>query len=778
MYHAVAWYVVVQALGLLALPLAFRVFRWLPDRGYSLTKPIGLLLVSYGAWILGVSRLAPYGFPTLLALSLALAAVAAVLGWASRRELRAFVVEQKAALLVTEAVFAALFALWVFVVSHTPAINHTEKPMDFAFMNAVLRAGAFPPEDPWLAGHAVSYYYFGHLMMASLAKLAFVPSSYAYNLAVALVPALVSAAAYGLAYNLLRASGARTRTALAFGLAAPVLVGLVGNLEGALEFVRAQGWGGAGFWSWVSIDGLNAPSGGSAGVYPTQTWWWWRATRVINTIVGERSLDYTITEFPFFSFLLGDLHPHVLSLPFLLLNLSLGLNLLLSPGRLGLTWVRDHPWQVLFLALSLGALGFIKTLDLPVYAALLGLFVLAKAFPQRWGSLWRTLADTLLVVVPVGVAAVALYLPFYRSFSSQVSGILPVRDVATRPFHLLLVWGLLGFLALSFLLRQAVVSWKGRPGLGTTLWVTGVALAPFLLWALIEFFLRLWEGELAAGLLSIGNRFLRVLPLAAVAWAGVCSALAWVRRSNGAAMAFPLLLVALAAYLIMGVELFYLQDLFGNRMNTVFKLYYQAWLLLAVAGAYGLWYWWSRPAPRRLLARAGEGAWALALAVLLAASLYYPPGAIMDKADHFSDRATLDGLAFVQRQDDGEYRAIQWLRDRAPGGRIVEAVGDDYSEYGRISASTGLPTILGWEFHEFQWRGSRELFRDRRDEVAEIYRTPDLSRANELLDKYNVRYIYVGRRERASYGTAGLTKFEALPSPFHSGDVVIYERLP
>jgi uncharacterized membrane protein len=248
------------------------------------------------------------------------------------------------------------------------------------------------------------------------------------------------------------------------------------------------------------------------------------------------------------------------------------------------------------------------------------------------------------------------------------------------------------------------------------------------------------------------------------------------RRSDGAAPAFLLLLTALAAYLIMGVELFYLQDLFGNRMNTVFKLYYQAWLLLAVAGAYGLWHWWSRPPPARLLPRVSEGVWALALAVLLAASLYYPPGAIMDKAGGFKDRATLDGLAYVQRRDDGEYRAIQWLRDQAPEGRIVEAVGDDYSEYGRISASTGLPTILGWEFHEFQWRGTRELFAGRRDEVAEIYRTPDLARASELLDKYDVRYIFVGPRERASYRSAGLAKFEALPSPFRSGDVVIYER--
>ena len=124
----------------------------------------------------------------------------------------------------------------------------------------------------------------------------------------------------------------------------------------------------------------------------------------------------------------------------------------------------------------------------------------------------------------------------------------------------------------------------------------------------------------------------------------------------------------------------------------------------------------------------------------------------------------------------GEYVAIRWLRDDAPWGRIVEAVGDDYSDYGRISAGTGLPTVLGWKGHERQWRGSSRLFDGREEDVAQIYQTDDPVEALGLLQKYGVRYVYVGARERSSYGEAGMEKFDGfLRTAFTAQGVIIYE---
>ncbi|MEK7806904.1 MAG: DUF2298 domain-containing protein, partial [Chloroflexota bacterium] len=329
MIDALGWLVAVEILGLLALPLSFLLFRRLPDRGFTLAKPLGLVLFSYVLWLAGLTHLVPNSRVTI---ALILAIGAAVAGLALRSAapaFKSFLKDEWRTLLAAEAVFLLFFLLWLGITSESPAINHTEKPMDFGFMNAVIQNRFFPPEDPWLAGHSISYYYFGHFMMAFLAKLTAIPSSIGYNLAVSLVPALVGIGSFGLLYNLVRLSGGGRRTAIGFGLAGPALVMLIGNLEGALEFVHAQGWGSAGFWDWVGIKGLEGGRAAGSGAFPDQPWWWWRATRVIDTLAAGQSLDYTITEFPVFSFILGDLHPHMMSLPFLVLGLSLGLNLFL-----------------------------------------------------------------------------------------------------------------------------------------------------------------------------------------------------------------------------------------------------------------------------------------------------------------------------------------------------------------------------------------------------------------------------------------------------------------
>ena len=149
----------------------------------------------------------------------------------------------------------------------------------------------------------------------------------------------------------------------------------------------------------------------------------------------------------------------------------------------------------------------------------------------------------------------------------------------------------------------------------------------------------------------------------------------------------------------------------------------------------------------------------------------------MTASYRFSDK-TLNGLVFLNSTDPAEYAAVVWLRDTAAKGRIVEAVGDDYSSYGRISSSTGLPTILGWPGHEQQWRGNADLYEGRAEEVASIYQSNDQEEVIRVLDKYGVRYVYMGRRERASYGGSGLTDFASfMRTAFESPGVVIYEKL-
>ena len=800
MLDTLSWYIAVQILGFLAFPAGFLLSKRLPDRGFTVAKPAAMVFFSYVLWMLGLSHIAPNTQFTIVAI-LVVAAIPSILLYRKNLdEIKEFFRQNWPMLMAAEVLFLGFFLMWLGIISEVPAINHTEKPMDFGFMNAVLQSRFFPPEDPWLSGSSISYYYFGHFMMAFLAQMTGVASSVGYNLGVALVPGLVAIGAFGLVYNLVRLSGGSLRAGMVFGAVGPVLILLAGNLEGVVEFVHLQSWGGSGFWEWVGIKGLDGTNTGS-GMFPDNQWWWFRASRVIDTLSGGQSLDYTITEFPFFSFILGDLHPHVMSLPFVILALSVTLNFFLATGQLGLGWLRENAVEAAAIALFIGALAFINLWDMPVLAAMLAAAAMVKAYGDCNGSLTRAALGAVIVVLPVIVLAVVFFLPFYSDFEAQTSGILPLRDVNTRPILLFLVMGPLILLAVSFLLRQlpGLVRPSDNDSSGAVT-VMVVVATPFLVWTGLAFFATWIDDGVGAAFGEVGSRMILVIPgLLLVGIAGF-SAMQRSRLKLEPTTVFPLLVAGLAFYLLIGAEIFYVVDQFGGgfrRMNTVFKIYYQAWLLLGVVGSYGLYYLWSARSPvswpinlGRILA-VGRYLWIATVSVLFLASMYFPLGAALDRTGvlrdgHSITDNTLDGLAFLKRSSPGEYAAIQWLRDDAPWGRMVEAVGDDYTDFARISSSTGLPTVLGWKGHELQWR-SASSFTGREEDVNSIYSSADFRLVRSLLDAYDVRYVYLGSRERRTYGGDHLADFEQssgaigsagfFKTAFEQDGVIVYEMV-
>lgn len=797
-----AWFLLVSLLGVLGAPLSFLLFSRLPDRGYAFSKPLALLLAAYIHWILGLTGSVLNVPQTVAGIVLA---GAAIFGWLYYRrwpEMEAFLRVQWRYIIFTESLFLLVFVGWLFVVSEVPGINHTEKPMDFAFLTSILQSATFPPEDPWLSGHSISYYYFGHFIMALPMKLAGITSNVGYNLALATLPALVAVGAAGITYNLVRQAGAGFRSGVLTGLLAAILITIMGNLEGLLELIQVRGWGGEAFWHWVGIKGLNGAAG--AGFFPETNWWWWRATRVIDTLQDGASLDYTITEFPFFSFLLGDLHSHVLALPFALLTLGLALNVYRTDSPIGFRWLLRHRWETAALSLCFGALAFINSWDFPVYSAIFAAAIMVRAWadqcaiestgagegnaPQSIGeglaALRRAFASSAMFILPILGLAVLLFLPFYLDLTSQVSGVLPYLGPPTRPIHFALAMGLPFLLGITFLWLQAYRGLLPLPFEAPTIvLVAAVAAAPLILWLLLaSAWVAITEG--AGGLLAmIGVRSATTLP--ALALAGLAGYLALHRSATGgsAATIFPLVLLAAACYLLAGAELYHLADFFGNRMNTVFKVYYQAWLLLGIVGALGVYFWFAQFKYLLPAARLGMLVWASVLAFLMVLSLYYPAGATLDRIalsreGHSFQDNTLDGISYIMHQSEAEYAAITWLRDEAGPGNIVEAVGDDYTEYGRISAATGRPAVLGWKGHEHQWRGNTRIFAGREEDIARIYQDSDPDVVRQLLDRYDVRYVYLGHRERAKYGIDRVPSAEGvLETAFSRDEVIIYQRL-
>jgi len=737
------------------------------------SKILGVLLIGYASWILSQLHIVPSVRLSLVAMLLLIAGLSGWYVWRNLREFREFLVRERVAIITAESIFLVLFVGWVIFRSFDPAIDHTEQPMDLAFLNAAIESRTGPPEDPWLRGESVSYYYFGYWMMATISQIAGVESNIAYNLAMALIPALGAMAILGLVYNIVRAESVRWHYPVLGGLSAAILMGFAANLEGVLEFMRANAISGQGFYDWVRIDGLDGPAATPTQSWtPEEFWWWFRATRVINTFGGDQGIDYTIQEFPFFSFMLGDLHPHVMSIPLAVLFAALCWNYLRSPV---------HDWRhvkvsdyvtLATMGLVLGGLSFTNMWDLPTFAGLFLGIVGLKAYAVYGGGLWALARRTLPVwAVVVGVALV-LYLPYFVTFRAAVSGVAPVTSVTTRPVHLFIVWGLYLVAVAPFILGmfwQTVVREDWRR-------LTAIALVmgflPYAVWAVLHLSRDGVAGELP-------GRLFHVLPFALLITVAVYSAL-WMARWHGASgAAFSLALAALGLLLVMGPELLYVDDIFGDgsqRMNTVFKLYYQAWIFLAAAGGFAVYYWRSLRQTISGWRRSLTLAWASVFIVLLAGSLYYPPAAAASKGREAEGEVTLDGLAFLKGSHGAEYEAIEFVKNNVSrGSAIVEAVGE-WSDAGLISRSTGVPTIFNWPGHQVQWRATTKKFDGRAEDVRTIYETSDAVEAKALLASYDVEYIYVGPRERATYDLE-IGKFASFVLAFSQGGVEIYRML-
>jgi YYY domain-containing protein len=849
-----AWYLIISLLGWLTFPLIHRLFPALADRGYALARAAGLLVWAYAFWLFTSLGLTEnnvggilFGLLPLIALS-----VAAMLlprrGLADPPSIRGAYgeetgpasevirwVRQNLSLVVTiEILFLAAFAFLAFIRAGNPTLDNAEKPMELMFINSILRSPSFPPHDSWLSGYAISYYYFGYVMAAMLARLAGLTGSIAHNLMTALIFGLAAIGAYGILYDLLAARGSvgRDREAprsVRAGLAflAPLFLLLVSNLEGFLEVLHRRGlfWSGTlNFWTWLGIRELNEAPTQPLGWIPDRFWWWWRASRVVSDFDLAGNFREVIDEFPFFSFLHADLHPHVLAIPFNLLAIAIALNLFLGGWRgetnlFGLR-LRLSPVGFAVAAFTLGGLAFLNTWDILIAAALIVLaYVLVLVRREGWS--WSRLVDVFALGLPLGIAAILLFLPFYLGFSSQAGGILPNLDSPTRGAQLWVMFAPLFIPLLSYLLYV----WRGERRAGR--WKLALALVVglvLILWVLswgIALLALLRDPAFAGQYLgSEGGLSLPAFFAAATArrlayLGGLLSlvailvpALAFLLADRGAAQgsdppatkrvararkrtdtptpttatekpeggggvspaSFVFLLITAGSLLVITPEFVFLRDQFGSRMNTIFKLYYQAWLLWSLAAAFGT--------AVLLVSLRGSMQWIFqsGLVLLLILSLTYPALALDNKTDKFDPALgwTLNDFRRIQLNYPDEAAGIVWLRS-APEGVLVEAVGGSYTDFARVSEYTGLPSVLGWPGHESQWRGSYAPQGSRQDDVKLLYSTPDWDVASGILQKYGIRYVYIGERERATYPVYEAKFQQNLTQVFQRGSVTIYE---
>lgn len=868
MTDLIPWLISAEIVGLAAFPLVFRAFPGLSDRGFGLAIPAGLLIVSSIVWALSYIRILPND---LWAWWLVVVLVAAGGVFAVRRqvpELRRLFRERWPALVAAQVVFLVFFLSFAMLRAHNPDITNTEKPMEILMLNAAVTAEHAPPPDPWLAGETVAYYYGGYWNLGGVATLSSVPPSNGFNLSLALIAAMAASAMFSLVYSMVARDKGGIRAATLSGVASTVLLLLVASLAGWWELMAHLGFGSAGFYEWLAIDGLR-PSTGAENWRPEQFWWWFRASRVINTFDESGvSQDFTIQEFPAFSFVLGDLHPHVISIPFVIVGLAAAFNLFVSGDKWGWSWIRRNPYSTVGIGLIVATSGFTNQADILLMTALFSGTVALKAYSENRQNFLKSALRAALPLAVVAGIGVLLFSPFYFGTLGGQLQSPPVAptEFGTRPVHFLTVWGVFLVILAPFAAhfagptakRYAGAMWRQRSGtsqgsffnsitskglrerlselryaeddvrpgskpetatstasatsgeaeaevekhdpealslqrrrdtellkgLDSLTWIIPLLLAavPYLVWAIIIWMIKAEVIDHSASyefaqVSDIFTRLPTLLPLGVIFVALAFVAMKKSRDDSRSPATFALLIAALSVYMLYGAELFFVHDLFGNRMNTVFKFYFQVWIMFSAVAGYAAFYW---AKTHRILSGVPVGlsrTAAIAVAVLLVGPLWYTVAAGYSKANDYTGPVTLDGWAFLDRFSQADAAAIDWLNDEAePGSHIVEAVGGGYTEHGRISAATGLPAVIGWVGHQRQWRGTDELFAGREQDVRDIYELTGEENTRVLLERYDVKYVVVGPRERATYPGIQVQKFDSLGDRVFEGNgVAIYD---
>jgi YYY domain-containing protein len=794
---AIVWWLAVILLGWIAFPIAFYVMPGLPDRGYTSARILSLLLMSYIPWLAASLKWLPNNRETLFLAILSVALASLMILRRNGRAAATFIRQNSRYILLVEALGVALYLLLILVRLGNPDVWDViwggEKPMDLSYFTAVLKSTTFPPYDPWFAGGYINYYYYGFVYAGFLSKLLGVVPALAYNLVLPMLFSFAGLGVFGIAYNLvvrseagrqdgageLPASGksavvstesvaaaSLNRKGVIAGLIAASMAMLLGNL--AEVGVLLDAWHkagheviatGLGALDMVArtVDGAIRVMSGTPAPVGTGDWFW-NASRAINYLPGEVA---PITEFPFFTFLYGDLHAHMVSMPLMILALgwAIGLGMQSTGGAGSSVWGIGLQWIVG--GLAIGVLRATNTWDWPTYLVIGGLAVVLYVHRRSGRTDLPTLGKAGVGTAALIALSIATFWPYAQNYGVGYTAFKAWPGSYTQLTNYLVVYGLFLFFVISYLAVE-FRAW-------TSSW-TRSKMARF----------EPYAGPLiVATVLYVGLLIMFVFRgywiLPAVLTLVLISGLLSLRRSLAAPRRIVLALTSAALALTMFVELFVLDGDIG-RMNTVFKFYLQVWLILSVvSGAAAVWSW---PSIRRR--GRSRQLWQGGLVILVSMAALYPILATKAKWDiRMSQEApnTLDGMAFMPFVDYGDsgqsvslksdYEAIQWMHRNIDGSPVIAEAhsSNPYRSIGnRIAMYTGLPAIVGWDWHQRQQRAvlPGQLVSARIQDVRRLYETTVVPEAVSLLQKYGVEYVYSGELERVYYGDEGLRKFDQM----------------
>ena len=708
------WWTVLFLIGIIFTPLTYFLFPNFVDRGYIFSKSIGMLILSYLMLVTGIIHVLPFSFLSLACL-LSLCVILIIFMAKKYAFGHIFFKDLKSLgkwIVIEEILFLIILIFFSYVRSFSPDINGLEKFMDYGFVNSILRGEYFPPKDMWFTPLSINYYYFGHFITAVLTKLSLLKSVYTFNLMIATIAGLTFVSSFSIGINLYQKLTDKIRffKLVIVGILSGLLVTFAGNLHVLYTFfLPYENEHPVPFWQLVF----------SPHTFPN-AYWYPNATRFIY---------HTIHEFPIYSWTVSDLHGHVTDIPFVLLTIAFIYSIFIGykkiskekkihkKSRLIISYyhllIREIPLslpQIVILSLLLGIMYMTNAWDGLIYYLLA---VLLIAYLN-----WRELALAKLsliqkflnfgmgLIIPCVILGIGLFifsLPLSLFFKPFVSG---VGILCAPPF--LTKLGHIGPLLFEPNHCQQSPWWQ----LAT-------------LYGFFYFFILL-----------LGITLLKIKRLT---------------KSD----IFVIMLTILATILIIIPEFIYAKDIYPDhyRANTMFKLVFQSFIMLSLVTGYAI----SRISyalkiKKTLFTRSLYVLFFFVTLCLLTTIFTYPYFAITSYYGNLKTYRGLNGTKYLEEKYPSDAKAIAWLNKNVNGQPVIlEAQGDSYTDFARVSSNTGLPTVLGWTVHEWLWRGTYDIPAPRIDEIKTLYESKDLTETKSLLQKYQIKYIFVGQLEREKY---------------------------
>ena len=757
------WWLVFLVLGVVAYPVAGLIFGRFHDGGFIFSKAIGLSGAGILMWFLSSLKIMKFTRTNaLISVGILLLINVVILVIVARKQSnspKSFlaqacgyrITEKKiVAALKSEVVFFIFFMFWCYLRGFKPEAYGTEEFMDYGFMAVMNRSDYMPPEDLWFSGESINYYYVGQYLATFMTKLSGVGVEYGYNLMMMMLAACGFVMPYSLINNVARSFlkdrklSVRTGRVMESESASKVflLIRVLPSVTGTLAGLATSF---AGNMHYFLFRFLIPKLQRLAGVPEDQveTFWFPNSTRYIG--YNPETADKTIHEFPTYSFVLGDLHAHVINIMFVLTVLAMLFAWLqyrkerMDTLRMGTTMqkasIRNealHP-VILLLGFFIGMFHMTNFWDFPIYFVVAGAVILfSNAVIYQFS--FDTVKLTALQAVIVLAVAKLVALPFTLNFD-QISTTIRLNYYRTPVHQLIVLWGLPVLLLIIFICDRYSVFVRLGLLTGFSYDGNGNRIEPKLRDEDKER-LTEHEKETLVEFIPVKNKLYQFI-------------------ENLTISDLFIITIGLCAMgLVLIPELVYVRDIYEGdfkRSNTMFKLTFQAYIMFALCMAYIL---------MKLLAFARtyfQRVAGIVLGFCFLTTLGYFGSAVDGWFGDVKDASRyrgLDATAFMQKESVADAAVVAWLKENVEGTPVVlEAWGPSYSFYQRISAMTGLPTVMGWQTHEWLWRSEASgafpaVVNMRRRDVIEIYFSTDEARVRELIEKYDIEYIYIGASER------------------------------